>query len=97
MESARVTTNGRLTIPVGLRRRHHMRAGTRVVFIEEEGKVMMQPVTPEYIRSFCGIFKRKSGAKSVLQELREDRAEEKRREEDKGARCSSKSARRRAI
>jgi hypothetical protein len=42
------------------------------------------------IQSFCGVFKRKPGEKSVVQELLEDRAAEKRREEEKWERCFGK-------
>jgi bifunctional DNA-binding transcriptional regulator/antitoxin component of YhaV-PrlF toxin-antitoxin module len=40
-----------------------------------------QPVTREYIDSFCGIFKQKPGEKSVVQELLEERRAEREKEE----------------
>jgi hypothetical protein len=57
-----------------------------VNFVEANGKIVMQPVTREYIESFRGIFKRKPGSKPVTQQLLEDHAEEVRREEEKIAR-----------
>lgn len=86
MQEAYVTSKGQLVIPAKIRRRYNIKAGTRINFVEEEGRIYMQPVTREYIRSFRGIFKLKAGEKRATQELMEDRAEEKRREEEKIAR-----------
>ncbi|MGD0058420.1 MAG: AbrB/MazE/SpoVT family DNA-binding domain-containing protein [Verrucomicrobiia bacterium] len=86
MHIAYVTSKGQLAIPVKLRRKYNIKKGTRVNFIEANGKIVMQPVTREYIESFCGIFKRKPGSKPVTQELIEEHAEEVRREEEKIAR-----------
>jgi len=49
--------------PVELRRKFNIKKGTRVNFVEDNGKIILQPVTREYIDSFCGIFKRKPGSK----------------------------------
>lgn len=86
MQAAYVTSKGQLVIPVKLRRKYNIKKGTRVNFVEVNGKIVMQPVTREYIESFCGIFKRRPGEKLATQELLEDRAEEKRRDEEKIAR-----------
>ena len=76
MNSAYVTSKGQLVVPSRIRRRFGITPGTRVNFIEEGGRIIFQPVTREYIRGFRGLFKRKAGAKSVVQEhLAERRAE----------------------
>jgi len=76
MDSARVSCKGQLVIPARLRRRFGIEPGTRVNFLEEGGRIVFQPVTVEYIRSFRGMFKRKPGEKSVVEEhLAERRAE----------------------
>jgi AbrB family looped-hinge helix DNA binding protein len=74
--TARITTNGRLTIPSRLRRRFGIKPGTPIVFWEENNRIIFQPVTREYINSFCGVFKKKPGEKSVVQELIEERRAE---------------------
>ena len=81
METAYVTSKGQLAVPVKLRRKYNIKKGTRINFLEDGGRIVMQPVTREYIREFRGIYKLKPGEKSATQELLEDRAEEKRREE----------------
>jgi AbrB family looped-hinge helix DNA binding protein len=86
MHIAYVTSKGQLVIPAKIRRRYNIKTGTRVNFIEDNGKIILQPVTREYIESFCGILKRKPGSKLVTQELIEEHAEEVRRDEEDLAR-----------
>jgi len=81
METARVTSKGQLVVPAKIRRRFNIKQGTRIVFIEENDRLIMQPVTREYINSFRGIFKLKPGGTSAVQELLEDRAADRKRED----------------
>ena len=80
MHTAYVTSKGQLVVPSGLRRRYGIKPGTRINFIEENGRIIFQPVTREYISSFCGIFKQKPGEKSVVQEHLEERRAEREKE-----------------
>ena len=73
MNTAYVTSKGRLVVPAHIRRRFGIKPGTRIIFVEEGDRIIFQPVTREYISSFCGIFKQKPGEKSVVQELLEER------------------------
>jgi AbrB family looped-hinge helix DNA binding protein len=82
METAYVRTKGQLVVPAAIRRRFNIKPGTRIVFMEENGRIILQPVTREYISSFRSIFKRKPGVKSAVQELLEDRAADRKREDD---------------
>jgi len=79
METAYVTSKGRLTVPAAICRRHNIKPATRIVFIEENGRLILQPITREYVHSFHGVFKLKPGEKSATQELREDRDAERKR------------------
>ena len=81
MNTAYVTSKGQLVVPSRIRRRFGIKPGTRVNFVEEGDRIIFQPVTREYIDSFCGIFKQKPGEKSVVQELLEDRRAEKEKED----------------
>jgi len=85
MQVARVSSKGQLVVPAGIRRKYGIKPGTRIVFVEENGRVILQPVTAEYIRSFRGLFKLKKGEKAATQELREDRDAERKREEARRA------------
>ena len=81
MNTAYVTSKGQLVVPSRIRRRFGIKPGTRVNFVEEGDRIIFQPVTREYINSFCGIFKQKPGEKSVVQELLEERRAEKEKED----------------
>jgi AbrB family looped-hinge helix DNA binding protein len=81
MNAAYVTSKGQLVVPAHIRRRYGIKPGTRINFVEEGDRIIFQPVTKEYINSFCGIFKQKPGEKSVVQELLEERRAEKEKED----------------
>ena len=80
VNTAYVTAQGRLVVPARLRRRFGIKPGTRIVFVEEGGRILFQPVTREYIHSFCGIFQQQPGETSVVQERLEERRAERDRE-----------------
>ena len=69
-----VTTKGQLVIPSKLRRKYGIRKGTRVAMIEEENRIILQPLTRAYIHSLRGSFK---GEKSMLQFLKEGRMQDR--------------------
>ena len=85
-----VMAKGRVVIPAKLRRKYDIQEGTPVTFLEEGGRIVLVPITPEYIRSFQGIFKKRPGEKPATQELLEDRAEDLRREEAKFGRLHTR-------
>ena len=68
-----VTTKGQLVIPSKLRRKYGIRKGTRVAMIEEESRIILQPLTREYIRSLRGSLK---GEPSALKFLKEGRRQD---------------------
>ena len=69
-EVSTVTTKGQLVIPSKLRRKYAIREGTQVAFLEEENRLVLQPITSEFIRSLRGFLK---GEPSPLKSLLEDR------------------------
>ena len=42
MELAKITLRGQITIPVGIRKRLGVKDGDKVVFIEENGRIVME-------------------------------------------------------
>ena len=70
-----VTTKGQLVIPSKLRRKYSIKEGTQVVFLEQKNRLVLQPLTPEFIRSLRGSLK---GEPSALKALLEDRKQERR-------------------
>ncbi len=69
-----VTSKGQLVIPARLRRRFGIRKGTLVSFLEDNGRLVVQPVTPEFIRGLRGSLK---GEPSALKALLDDRKRER--------------------
>ncbi len=73
-EVSTVTTKGQLVIPSKLRRKHSIKKGTQVAFVEQGNRLVLQPLTAEFIRSLRGSLK---GEPSALKALLEDRKRER--------------------
>jgi len=69
-EVSTVTTKGQLVIPSKLRRKYAIHKGTQVAFVEEENRLVLQPLTPEFIRSLRGSLKGEPSALKILQQER---------------------------
>lgn len=69
-EVSTVTTKGQLVIPAKLRRKYAIRKGTQVAFVEEANRLVLQPLTPDFIRSLRGSLKGEPSAMKVLLEER---------------------------
>jgi AbrB family looped-hinge helix DNA binding protein len=54
VEYATVKAKGQVVIPVDIRRKFQIDAGTRVAFLEEEGRLLLQPVTDDFIEGMKG-------------------------------------------
>jgi AbrB family looped-hinge helix DNA binding protein len=73
-EVSTVTTKGQLVIPSRLRRKYAIRKGTKVAFVEDENRLILQPITPEFIRSLRGCLGKDSKAlEFLLEERRRER------------------------
>jgi AbrB family looped-hinge helix DNA binding protein len=53
-----VTAKGQVVIPAKLRRRFGIKQGTVVSFAEEDGHLVIQPITQEFIRGLRGSLRR---------------------------------------
>lgn len=73
-EVSTVTTKGQLVIPAKIRRKYAIREGTQVAFVEEENRLVLQPLTPEFVSSLRGSLK---GERSALNILLADRKRER--------------------
>jgi AbrB family looped-hinge helix DNA binding protein len=87
--TARITTNGRLTIPSRLRRRFGIKPGTPIVFWEEDNRIIFQPITRKYILSLRSSLKRKLGDKPFAEAWADHKREEKELEERKYQRLAT--------
>jgi AbrB family looped-hinge helix DNA binding protein len=73
VEFGTVTSKGQVVIPVELRRKLRIKAGTRVAFHEERGQLIIQPITDEFIDSLRGIL---GDTSDMIEQLRRDHATE---------------------
>jgi len=56
IEYATVKAKGQVVIPVDIRRKFRIDEGTRVAFLEEKGRLFIQPVTDELIDAMKGML-----------------------------------------
>lgn len=73
-ELSTVTTKGQLVIPSRLRRKYSIREGTQVAFLEQANRLVLQPLTAEFVHSLRGSLR---GEPSALKALLEDRKRER--------------------
>lgn len=68
----RVTIKGRITIPVVLRQRFGIKAGTRIVFAvsENDQENIVTPITRQYVHSLRGKYKGTDLLKTLMSERR---------------------------
>ncbi len=56
-KSATFTSKGQLVVPAELRRKHGIKAGTKVRFLEDQfGRIILQPLTEDYIDRVMGCL-----------------------------------------
>lgn len=74
-EKAVVTTKGQVVIPARLRKRLKIKKGTMVAFSEENGRLVLQPITDDFIASLKGSLKGGGALEYLLAERKKDRYE----------------------
>jgi AbrB family looped-hinge helix DNA binding protein len=75
------TVKGQIVIPSRLRRKYGIKAGTRIEVSDDGKRIVLQPITRDYIRSLRGVMKG-SGALAILED---ERRRERERERGKKA------------
>ena len=50
-----MSTKGQVIIPAELRERLHIEPGTKIAVSTEGTKLVLQPITDQFIESLCGI------------------------------------------
>jgi AbrB family looped-hinge helix DNA binding protein len=66
------TVKGQIVIPAELRRKYHIKAGTRINVIDTGEAILLKPVTEESLKRLQGRLKGKGVLKSLLDERRKD-------------------------
>jgi AbrB family looped-hinge helix DNA binding protein len=70
---AYVTSKGQIVIPAELRRKFRIETGTRLEITDDGERIILRPISPEYVRSLKGSLKGGGALKSLV----EDRLKEK--------------------
>ncbi len=85
MEVAKVTSKGQITIPIDIRRRLGVKEGDKILFVEEQGKIVMMNSSMEALRkaqaAFAGEAERlglkdEQDVADLVSELRRERRRE---------------------
>jgi len=77
MTVVKATEKGHVIIPADLRKRHHIKKGSKVVIYEGEGgTIILKPLPDNPVDASRGILK---GKTSLVKALMKDRKEEARR------------------
>lgn len=67
------TRKGQIVIPVDLRRKYGIAAGTQIQIIDEGTRIVLKPVTPQYVRNLRGLLTGNRGSKVLAEERRKDK------------------------
>lgn len=74
METAIVSLKGQIIIPRKIRRKFGIKKGTKVAFIEQNGKLIIQPLDKSYFEGLAGILGTEG---KMMKSLMEDKKRER--------------------
>lgn len=74
METSVVTVKGQVVVPARIRRKFGIKKGTKIAFIEQNGKLLIQPLDKNYFETMAGILGTNG---DMLKGLMEDKKRER--------------------
>lgn len=74
METSVVTVKGQIVVPAKIRNKFGIKKGVKVAFIEQNGKLFIQPLDKNYFESLAGILGTEG---KMLKSLMEDKKKER--------------------
>ncbi len=75
-----ISSRGQVVIPADLRQQLGLEKGTRAIWTEEKGRLVLTPITEKRLSEIRGFLKPKPGEPSAFDGLFEERERERRRE-----------------
>jgi AbrB family looped-hinge helix DNA binding protein len=75
-----VSSKGQVVIPAELREKFELGKGTPATWTEENGRLVLTPITERQLDEVMGFLKPKPGEPSMFEELFAERERERRRE-----------------
>lgn len=76
-----ISSKGQVVIPAELREQYGLDKGTRATWTEEEGRLVLTPMTMKRIKEIRGFLKPDPGEPSAFDGLFEERERERKRED----------------
>ena len=70
------TTKGQIVIPASLRRKYGIKVGTKILVYDDGERIILKPVTEQYLKGLQDALKGKGALKILLQERAKDRERE---------------------
>jgi AbrB family looped-hinge helix DNA binding protein len=77
-----VSSKGQVVIPAELREKFNLAKGTRAIWSEERGRLVLTPITEQRLNEIMGFLKPAPGASSMFDELFAERERERKRERE---------------
>jgi len=74
METSVVTVKGQIVIPAKIRRKFGIKNGARVAFVEQQGKLTLQPLNKAYFANLARVLGTKG---KLLRSLMESKKKER--------------------
>lgn len=78
MTTATLTTKGQIVIPAIIRKRLHLKKGTKLFIEERKDELIIRSITPAYFEKIAGVLPTKG---KLSQALLKERSNDKRKEE----------------
>jgi AbrB family looped-hinge helix DNA binding protein len=76
-----ISSKGQVVIPADLREKYGLGRGARATWTEEEGRLVLTPMTAQRIKEIRGFLKPGPGESSAFDGLFEERERERKRED----------------
>jgi AbrB family looped-hinge helix DNA binding protein len=74
VEFSKMTIKGQVVVPSKIRQKYGMKPGTEVAFVEQQGKLFLQPLNKKYFKTLAGVCGTKG---EMLASLMEDKKPER--------------------
>jgi AbrB family looped-hinge helix DNA binding protein len=78
-----VSSKGQVVIPAELRQKFDLEKGTAATWSEENGRLVLTPITPQRLQEIMGFLKPGPGESSMFDELFAERERERKREKQR--------------
>ena len=69
----KLNSRGQIVIPIEMRKKYGIKAGTQIAFIDEGEYIRLQPLTPEYVHSLRGKYRGKGLLKALMADRQRER------------------------